>query len=380
MEVSRELDIDHSSHGWYAQVQESLETWMGGRLGECQSRAEESLVIDLYSAGYYSARPVPQAAKAVRIGLNVKRVPFTPLEYWDTKPLGKLPHIITNAHVIGIKENKSRGVILEVDTGDSTACKVSADNAILATGTFENTRLVAGLLMHQKGIDKLTLTNLTDHIVQGFVAVVPRKTVNLNFEERVFCCIPSYNTLRSNLFVEMVPHSSDDALLIRAWAMGEQNPPGSSVEVTAEGSGQKSMIVNVSISDADIGIVRRQVAALERLAAALLPDSPPKLQLHAEDFIAGRPSYAAALSQAMSIPGPIRKVSIFPYVYPLGGVDHESGTIALGDVVDIDGALPQLPRLSVLGPCVFPRAGAANPSFTTLALAKRHAARLARRI
>jgi choline dehydrogenase-like flavoprotein len=58
-----------------------------------------------------------------------------------------------------------------------------------------------------------------------------------------------------------------------------------------------------------------------------------------------------------------------PYRCPLGTVDHEGGTLALGsECVGASSELRELPGVFVGGPCLFPRAGAANPSLTTLAL------------
>jgi choline dehydrogenase-like flavoprotein len=54
----------------------------------------------------------------------------------------------------------------------------------------------------------------------------------------------------------------------------------------------------------------------------------------------------------------------------VGLSDHESGTIALGEHLDDRFMSRHIPNLYVSGPCTFPRAGAANPSLTILALAR----------
>ncbi|KZS69055.1 hypothetical protein A4G26_07715 [Mycobacterium kansasii] len=58
-----------------------------------------------------------------------------------------------------------------------------------------------------------------------------------------------------------------------------------------------------------------------------------------------------------------------------GSVDHEAGTPPLGgEHVNPAGRVPPAAGAYVIGPATFPRSGAANPSLTTLTLA-RHTAR-----
>jgi choline dehydrogenase-like flavoprotein len=56
------------------------------------------------------------------------------------------------------------------------------------------------------------------------------------------------------------------------------------------------------------------------------------------------------------------------YDRPMGSVDHETCTHAIGKVCEEDLSLSEIPGVFLNGPGVFPRAGAANPGLTMLAL------------
>jgi choline dehydrogenase-like flavoprotein len=77
-------------------------------------------------------------------------------------------------------------------------------------------------------------------------------------------------------------------------------------------------------------------------------------------------SFDEALAQAEAQPG-----TAVIYDATIGELDHESGGLPLGgEHVDVRGHLREAPGVAVAGPCLIPRAGAANPSLTTLALAR----------
>ena len=66
------------------------------------------------------------------------------------------------------------------------------------------------------------------------------------------------------------------------------------------------------------------------------------------------------------------------YVSYLGTVEHEGCTLAYGNVLDDNNEFVSLPNLYAVGPCTFPRMGAANPGLTSLALVRRLASILSR--
>jgi len=61
--------------------------------------------------------------------------------------------------------------------------------------------------------------------------------------------------------------------------------------------------------------------------------------------------------------------AVCTYSFPLGTENHEAGTLPLGSILDDDHQFRGLAGLYAVGPAVFPRAGAANPALTILALA-----------
>ena len=50
---------------------------------------------------------------------------------------------------------------------------LTANQIVLAAGTFENTRLIGEYLMDLRGTGDISFAGLNDHIVQGFVAALP---------------------------------------------------------------------------------------------------------------------------------------------------------------------------------------------------------------
>ncbi|MEI5102941.1 hypothetical protein RB200_35915 [Streptomyces sp. PmtG] len=77
-------------------------------------------------------------------------------------------------------------------------------------------------------------------------------------------------------------------------------------------------------------------------------------------------SYEEAAAGAAARPG----TAVF-YDAAIGELDHECSGLALdGEHVDTWGRLRSSPGVLLAGPRLFPRAGAANPSLTALALAR----------
>jgi choline dehydrogenase-like flavoprotein len=64
------------------------------------------------------------------------------------------------------------------------------------------------------------------------------------------------------------------------------------------------------------------------------------------------------------------------YSFPLGSEQHESGTTPFGRVLADDHQFHVLRGVFAAGPSAFPRAGAANPTMTILALGRRLGAML----
>jgi choline dehydrogenase-like flavoprotein len=239
---------------------------------------------------------------------------------------------------------------------------------------MENTRLVGQALADAADIAEIEFPGLNDHIVQGFLATVPEAVLSLPaLDERAFCFVPRSGPSRSHLFWEVLPGGVRGVTLV-VWAMGEKRRGDSAVVLHRDRERpQASVHVRRPFTDQDLEVVAEQLDVLGEVLERLLHTPRAALKLTPENFRAGQPLWTGAVRSAAERTVPYDRVEVNSYVYPLGTVDHESGTLPLGVVLDMDGRLPALPRLSVLGPATFPRSGAANPSFTTLALSMRHA-------
>ncbi|MET8581340.1 GMC oxidoreductase [Streptomyces collinus] len=367
----------------YDQVGAQLADWAGAPLGHCRSTRERRLVARLRELGH-PVQPTPQAARCERLpGGEVRQVPFTPLTHWRGPVPLPLPYpVLPDCPVTHLRTASDGSVEVTVGRRGGPAEVLRADQVVLAGGTFENTRLVGRVLAETHGLDSWEFDNLTDHVNQGFVVTVPRATMPLPPEPgRAFCFTPELDTCRSYLFFDVMESPRPDTVLMCVWTMGEQVSTESRVRVErVSPGGQWELGVQPTISPADDRIVERQAARLAEVAERVFGIDPLTYSLRKEDFREGGPLFLPQLRAALGHDATVSGGAVFPYVYPLGSVDHEAGTLALGgDAVDEDGTVRVMPRVSVLGPAVFPRQGAANPSLTTLALAKWYARRLCSR-
>jgi len=91
-----------------------------------------------------------------------------------------------------------------------------------------------------------------------------------------------------------------------------------------------------------------------------------------QDF--GQDRFDDARLRALKKPG-----TAYIYRERMGDLDHESGGLPLGvGLVDAVGRLAGHDNLYAAGTVLFPRAGAANPSLTTLTLARQQIQHLGR--
>jgi choline dehydrogenase-like flavoprotein len=363
-----------------AQVEERLESWTGNPLAHCRGTRERWLLAHLRESGY-PVEPTPQASRSEQVaGGEVRQVPFTPLTHWR----GPSPHpgsypLLPDCPVSQVRTGAGGLVEVVLEWPDGSTGSLLAEHVVLTGGTFENTRLVGRMLAETHGRDSWEFNNLTDHVNQGFVAVVPREVMPLPQEPgRAFCVVPALDTCNSYLFFDVIEAPSPDRVLMCVWAMGEQSSTESRVRVERVSAGEKwKLTVQPVISPADDRIIERQAEQLAEVVEQVFGIERSAYGLRKEDFRQGHPLFLRQLEAALEHNPAIAGSAVFPYVYPLGSVDHEAGTLALGgEEVDEDGTLRLMPRVSVLGPAVFPRQGAANPSLTTLALAKWYARRL----
>ena len=372
--VTATLRSSGSDEASYAGTARRLNTWlkhegMRFKLDECRGAREAGFLARLGNSGF-AAQPVPQASREEWVGGKLRQVPYTPLAEHSISRR----RILTGYRVVSIVPRG--GLLLVKAAGVRGVAEITARRIVLAAGTIENTRLVAQVRMLLYGITESIYPGLNDHIVQGFVANVPRQELGLPHSDgRAFCYMPALGEAASNLFWEAVPNPDGLTERLAVWVMGEKLPAGSAVLVRMEHAGQPAAVSVVDVlQEEDLVVADNQVRLLARVAELLLGVSGDTLAMTRDDFVRGRPSWmdAVAAAEAQAAGGAVLKVPrIYPYVYPLGSVDHEAGTLPLGGQLCVDGSLPELPSIAVVGPATFPRSGAANPSLTTLTLANR---------
>ena len=341
--------------GLYDRVEGDLERWVGRPLSAGVD-ADEVLAGRLLAAGLAGARPVPQA---VRDG-----VAYSPLQHWAGRATA--PRIQTGWSAIELVPGRVPGVRLGAIDGRAERV-VSGDAVVLAAGALETTRLV----LQAVGASGRVPTGLNDHLVQGFVALVPPSALGFPAATAAFAFVAGSADSRSNLFVRVRPRPEDPGLvLLDVWEMGEQLPEGQTSLTVVRGDPPPwHARVHPDLSERDRELLAGQRSRLRTTWSALgassaLPDFPDLLTEPV-----GFDTASARLS-----PGTGPQV----YAWPLGAVQHEGGSLPLGgDLVDGAGAVRAVPGVHVVGPAVLPRAGAANPSLTTLALARRTGALLA---
>lgn len=360
--------------GLYAEVQLRLEGWLGEPLDSCRGSVEEALLNTLYAHGYESVRPVPQAARAhPQTG---SWIPYSPVEHWMEPRGSLLPAVYPNCRVLEVGETRSGRAWLKISDGGQDRV-LKADRVFLAAGTLPTSRLAGQAVMRQTGNDHCELVGLNDHIVQGFMAVVPRQVLKLPQKSgRALCFMPKTGYATSNLFLDVADSADPERVLLTAWTMGEQLNSKTAVRLRREPEAVPE--IGVQFSEHDCMVVRIQTQQLSELAARLFDAElcDADFVMADSDFASGAPAYYPARLRA----GAHRSSDIrfFPYVYPLGSVDHEAGTLGLGSLTDESGALRCLPSVHGAGPALFPRSGAANPSLTTMALATWQARETAR--
>ncbi|MFI5527188.1 FAD-dependent oxidoreductase [Kitasatospora sp. NPDC051853] len=319
---------------WYPEVEEELARWSGGALAAPRSADEERLLAEVEKAGH-RAVPTP---RAVRFGEGGRWSAYAPVGAVDPA------RIRADSRVSRIAARPGGGFLLDLP-GE----RLAADGVVLAAGLFENARLVDGLLGRRGEL------RIVDHVASGFVAVRP----GVEHGPRDASVYAGFHpAASSNLFVESLP--AEGGTLLDAWAMGEQVPEAAGV--LAEG--------RVSL-DGPARVLLDAVTGGQRELLARLAEG---LGLGA--VRGAGPGFDEALARAAAEPG-----MAVGYLAGIGELDHESSGLALGGaLVDEAGALRAAPGVHVVGPCLFPRAGAANPTLTSLALARYVAGSVASRI
>lgn len=362
---------DGNVMGLYEETAAQIDAWAasgGGTAAAERGHADTVFVQWLNAATGSAASLVPQA---VRTAADGQRQVFTPLERFTRlcaeQPGAMGPRLHPDVFVERVAAAGGRTTGVFATAADGTSLFVEAGTVVLAAGAIENTRLVGQLAADRA----MRFDGLNDHLTQGFVARVPVARLLPELHDGAFALLERSARHRCNVFARLHPLAGGQAMLLDVWALGEQLPSGENrvdVERPAQGRDARwSVSVYAGLSEPDRHVVageqRLLARAWARLAAQLgLPHRP----LCFQDFLSAGRSFHEAKREA-SLPTSDAALS---YAWPLGAGDHEGGTLALGALLDPNGALRAVDGVFVVGPATFPRAGAANPSLTTLALAR----------
>lgn len=328
----------------------------------------------LQAAGFDTAQPAPLAVHFERSkSEHVRWAAYSPLTLW-TQELPDLPPIICNTAIISLltENGKVRGLRI-LNKLSRTISTVPCTSVVLAAGTIENSRLAAEALYRENCLPSPELWGLTDHLAAGCMFRLELDVDApswLESEIASMALVPATESTHSNFFVAITPHPSNRKLVfIDVWGMGEQLPQHENVvrfdmdsrevRVTANYSGEDMRALSQQQSIV-ADIAGRISAAFGKPAAIIPPSDISQVGTVSE-------AYASLASKPDESTAPVW------YLSPLGSVDHEGCTLPFGRALADTGEVLGIQGLYAVGPCTFPRLGAANPSLTTLALAKRTA-------
>ncbi|MFF5308787.1 GMC oxidoreductase [Streptomyces massasporeus] len=303
------------------------------------------------TAAAYGLAAVPQAVST----LPRERVDETATRHSVYSPLHALDlsrvTLIMGARVNRVR--RSSGAVLVDYTTSAGLQSQKADLCVLACGAIENARIYAD------SIGETFETKVTDHFCVGAVSRLSGAGAGLG--EGQLIGYTQWADLRSNVFVqEQVSLSPTGArAIVDAWALVEQDREhGSLVQISPAASAGAfgSVTIQANISPED----RRRLLSVSR-------------GLH--DFTNRYPGADVAVGnlELQQEPAALEEVVTgvsdrAHYYIPLGAVDHEAGTLPMGETVGENLELTHMRGVYVLGASVFPASGAANPSLTVLCL------------
>lgn len=329
------------STGYYTAVEHDIQRWMGGTsIIDPRTATERSMAHALNSAGYLAA-PTP---RAIRFGDKGTWAAYTPLHAVDFRKVMPSQQLES---VHPLPGNKYQLII----AGEAGRSALITKRVALCAGTFNNARIIDRLRRQSIARENTGhCYRILDHVATGMVRYEQRHTAELR-DSSVFA--GHHPAAKSNLFVEQQPMST--GALLDIWAMGEQTPSAASTLTFCDDVGGVRLDNNA----------RNALDSVFRAQRRLVYQTADVLSIRLGE-ISSPLDFGNALNLATENPG-------VGYVYQatLGELDHECGGLALaGEVVTKTGELDGFPGLVVAGPCLFPRAGAANPTLTTLALTR----------
>lgn len=384
-EIRTQLIGEGHQCGMYARIEDELAHWRMAtpqlrELAKPYHEADAAFAALLGEVTTFPAQLVPQAFRYAPPDHWLRQA-YTPLDEFGSHCDG-LANVVADGLTVKGPRIASQLTAVKVFTAHGRASglvardsilkqdlEFHASNIVLAAGTIENTRLVGQLRSDQS---PLRFCGLNDHIVQGFVVRIPMSRLPAGLSVGAFALLTRDLNRRCNVFARLhTAGMSDGTMILDVWALGEQLRSKANFVSVAPRVGNPSggwdTEVTAALTEQDELMVLGERDLLQRTWLKLTDFFQVKHSpLQFGDFFIAPAAFPVAWAEAVSseVTKPI------PYAWPLGASDHEGGTLPLGTVLDEHGAVPGADGVFVVGPATFPRAGAANPSLTTLALAR----------
>ncbi|MER6945045.1 hypothetical protein ABT294_13565 [Nonomuraea sp. NPDC000554] len=327
--------------------------------------------------GRYELEETPQATR----GSAENWEAYSPLSHWAEGLDARSTVIRMGVDVLSVVVTDGRvtGVLVCDPSGETR--EIECVTVVLAAGAVENARL-ATQAMHAAGVTAhKELDGLVDHLAQGFFvpfdpAVLPARLIELADRDSFFHSVGD-STTRTNLFLRLY-RNLKDSVVLDVWTMGEQLPGSdNAVMCRPRESSRWSVSIRAGLSEADLEVVAAQRAELQSLWDAFCGEVGITTSViefpHFESCERILEEVLPSLADAAPDGRPVS------WTRPLGTEYHEASTLPLGTRLTAEHELIGVSNLYAAGPATFPRPGAANPSLTSFALARRLAAHLARR-
>ncbi|MFD7507731.1 GMC family oxidoreductase [Streptomyces sp. NPDC059853] len=369
---------------WPPAVVESLAgSWAGG------PSLYERVLADLTTWRDLGTPRYPPEREAEVGGLRLSATPmacrstgegrwraYSPLDHWlpggAAHGVWRGVRFACDAEVmsVDVRDGRAAGVSAR-HRGTGEAFRVEAGTVVLAAAAVENARLVIQALAETRALPEPRLGRMTDHIVQGFVVRLadPHGSLPQYLREPASFMAEADPGTRSYLRLD-VHHPAPDEVIVDVRTTGEQEClPESFIECVPQETFPWQTVVRTAMSTRDHEVVAGQRIMLNECWSALGADlGLPVAPLEFEEFGKQTRTNTFVLPEFAGQMAPGEPVT---WVSLLGTEDHEGGTLPLGTVLDEQHRLPPVPNVFAAGPTTFPRLGAANPSLTALALARR---------
>jgi choline dehydrogenase-like flavoprotein len=297
---------------------------------------------------------------------------YSPVEFWRGRPTGSARTVLVpSTRALGLLLTGDRVSGVRVQTGSSVRT-IAAQRVVMAAGTIENSRLAIQALADSGQSAEPSLAGLADKVAYGFTAAIAMGALPTDFAQAAsrgaFCFRACEPWLRSNMFLSMYCNASGVAVL-DVWLLGEQSgDPAGQLRCDASAPWPWPVRLDAVLGDDDRRLAALQQAELNRvwnqfvqvagLSYRPLRFPPGHGSANLPDVLLG-PRSATAAAEPVT------------YSFPLGSEQHESGTTPFGRVLADDHQFHALRGVFAAGPSAFPRAGAANPTMTILALGRR---------